>query len=90
MDDGQQENIETKRISKATLALICFTFLFFFFGLKLVVSIEMSLCSECSFFLVYDPLVIADAAMLLLVFIALAYVFETSSRELRKIKGDWT
>ena len=71
--NGQRE--ETKRIRNTNLALISFVFLFFLFGLKLVVGFEMSICGQCSTFLIYDPLVIADAGMFLLGFVALAYAF---------------
>ena len=68
----QQE--KTQQISDANLVLISLSFLFFFFGLDLMVSIETNICSECSAFPIYDPLVIADALVLLVAFIALASI----------------
>lgn len=72
--NDQQESSGKEKISKTTIALACFTFLFFVGALRLTVYAELRICSECSMFEIYDPLVIADAVVLLFVLLGLAYL----------------
>ena len=72
--NDKQESSGKEKISKTTIALACFTFLFFVGALRLTVYAELRICSECSMFEIYDPLVIADAVVLLFVLLGLAYL----------------
>lgn len=71
--NGQQEKVESSQMTKTLFAVVCLSFLSFIVGLKLTVGFEMSICSKCSTSLIYDPLVIADAATLVLAFLGVAY-----------------
>ena len=71
---GQRKSTGNEKISNATVALAFLTFISFATLLKLIIYAELKICLECSMVEIYDPLVIADATVLVFAIAGMAYL----------------